>query len=116
VLMGLLAIGAAVDGAWIIVVFAVSAVVTVADNGLAYTSVAELGGQFWAGRALGIHNTSQNLTSLLAAPMLAGVISGSSYAWGFALTAVFPLLAIPLTPVRAETASAPELVRPNVDA
>jgi MFS family permease len=101
VLMVLLSIGASVDGAWIIVVFALAAVVTVADNGLAYTSVAELAGTSWSGRALGVHNTSQNIASLVTAPMLAAVIGHDThYAWAFALTALFPLLAIPLTPVR----------------
>jgi MFS family permease len=104
VLMGLLALGAALDAAWIVVVFAVGAVVTVADNGLAYTSVAELAGTAWSGRALGVHNTSQNIASIATAPMLAAVIGGSHYWWAFALTALFPLLAVPLTPVRAEAA------------
>jgi sugar phosphate permease len=101
-LMVLLAAGAALDAQWIIIVFAIGAVVTVADNGLAYISVAELAGTSWAGRALGVHNTSQNVASLVTAPMLAAVIGSSGhYAWAFALTAVFPLLAVPLTPVRA---------------
>jgi sugar phosphate permease len=104
-LMLLLALGAALDSQWIIVVFAVAAVVTVADNGLAYTSVAELAGSAYAGRALGVHNTSQNVASLVAAPMLAAVIGDPHYAWAFALAAVFPLLAVPLTPVRSVDAS-----------
>jgi sugar phosphate permease len=103
VLMGLLAIGAAMDAAWIVLIFAVGAVVTVADNGLAYTSVAEVAGTSWSGRALGVHNTSQNIASIATAPMLAAVIGAYDYSWAFALTALFPLLAIPLTPVRAET-------------
>src|SRR3954452_3649905 len=35
------------------VILIVAAIVTVADNGLAYTSVAEIAGPFWSGRALG---------------------------------------------------------------
>ena len=101
-LMGALALGAWLDQAWIVVVFAVSALVTVADNGLAYTSVAELAGIDWAGRALGAQNTAQNLAGIATAPMLAAVIGDSRYAAAFALTALFPLLAIGLTPVRAE--------------
>ncbi|MCW2497850.1 MFS transporter [Jatrophihabitans sp.] len=103
VLMALLSVGAAVHGAWIVVIFAVGAVVTVADNGLAYTAVAELAGSSWSGRALGVHNTSQNIAAIATAPMLAAVIGTSHYTWAFALTALFPLLAIPLTPVRSET-------------
>jgi MFS family permease len=101
ILMALLALGAELDAGWIVAVFAVGAVITVADNGLAYISVAELAGTSWSGRALGVHNTSQNIASLVTAPMLAGVIGHSHYAWAFALTALFPLLAVPLTPVNA---------------
>ena len=79
-----------------------AAVVTVADNGLAYTSVAELAGREWSGRALGVQNTLQNLTAVLTAPVLAAVIGDVRYALGFALVAVCPLIAVPLTPARAE--------------
>ncbi len=101
-LMGVIAAGAAA-GSWIVIIgFAVGAVVTVADNGLAYTAVAELAGTEWSGRALGVQNTVQNVAAVLAAPLLAALISGTSYAVGFVVTAIFPLLAIPITPVRAE--------------
>ncbi len=101
-LMGGLALGSALSAGWIVVVFGFAAVVTVADNGLAYVSVAEVAGSSWAGRALGAHNTLQNVAAIATAPMLAAVIGESRYGWAFVLTAVFPLLAIPLTPVRAE--------------
>jgi sugar phosphate permease len=101
-LMGGLALGAALSAGWIVVVFALAAVVTVADNGLAYVSVAELAGSSWAGRALGTQNTLQNIAAIATAPMLAAVIGESRYGWAFALTTVFPLLAIPLTPVSSE--------------
>jgi MFS family permease len=105
-LMGLIALGAA-TGWWVVVLgFAVAAVVTVADNGLAYTSVAELAGREWSGRALGVQNTVQNLAAVGTAPLLAAVIGDARYPLGFLLVAVFPLLAIPLTPVRAELRSA----------
>jgi sugar phosphate permease len=97
-----LAVGAATGGAWIVVVFGLAAVVTVADNGLAYTSVAELAGPAWSGRALGVHNTGQNVVAVLTAPVLAAIIGGPGYAAGFAIAALCPLIAIPLTPVRAE--------------
>jgi sugar phosphate permease len=101
-LMILIAIGAATGG-WIVVVgFALASVVTVADNGLAYTSVAELAGSEWSGRALGLQNTVQNLAAISTAPLLAAVIGDTRYALGFGLAAIFPVLAIPLTPLRAE--------------
>jgi sugar phosphate permease len=101
-LMILIAIGAA-TGLWFVLAgFALASVVTVADNGLAYTSVAELAGPEWSGRALGVQNTVQNLAAIGTAPVLAAVIGDSHYALGFALAAIFPVLAMPLTPVRAE--------------
>jgi len=101
-LMLVIALGALLDAAWIIAGFALGAVITVADNGLAYIAVAELAGTEWSGRALGTQNTAQNIAAVATAPMLAAVIGESRYALGFALVVVFPLLAIPLTPVRAE--------------
>lgn len=101
-LMGVLAAGAALSAWWIVLGFALGAVITVADNGLAYTAVAELAGSAWAGRALGVQNTVQNVAGVASAPLVAAVIGGSSYAVAFGLTAAFPLLAIVLTPVRAE--------------
>jgi sugar phosphate permease len=102
VLMGLIALGAATHLWFVVIGFALAAVITVADNGLAYTSVAEVAGSEWSGRALGVQNTGQNLAAVATAPLLAAVIGDSRYALGFLLVAVFPLVAIPLTPVRAE--------------
>ena len=47
----------------------VASTVTVADNGLAFTSVAERAGSFWSGRALGVQNTAQYLTAAAVAPV-----------------------------------------------
>lgn len=105
-LMLVISLGAATDLWFVVAGFALGAVITVADNGLAYTSVAELAGREWSGRALGVQNTVQNVAAVLTPPLLAAVIGHSRYALGFALVALFPLLAIPLTPVRAERARA----------
>jgi sugar phosphate permease len=101
-LMLLIGLGALLDAGWIVVGFALGAVVTVADNGLAYTAVAEFAGASWSGRALGVQNTGQNVAAVLTAPALAAVIGDSRYALGFVVAAICPVLAIPLTPVRAE--------------
>jgi sugar phosphate permease len=101
-LMSGLVVAAITGGAWIVAVFGLAAVVTVADNGLAYIAVAELAGPAWSGRALGVQNTGQNVMAILTAPVLAAIIGDSGYALGFAVAAVCPLLAIPLTPVRSE--------------
>ncbi|MDT4938841.1 MAG: hypothetical protein QOG80_2512, partial [Pseudonocardiales bacterium] len=101
-LMVLLSIGAGLHAWWIVIGFALGAVVTVADNGLAYTSVAELAGADWSGRALGAQNTVQNIAAVATAPLLAAIIGDSRYALGFAFVALFPIIAIGTTPVRAE--------------
>jgi sugar phosphate permease len=101
-----LAVGAAAHSAWIVLAFAVGAIVTVADNGLAFVGVAEVAGAEWAGRALGAHNTLQNVVAVATAPALAAVIAHSGYPLAFGLAAICPLLAVPLTPVRAERARA----------
>jgi MFS family permease len=101
-LMGLLSLGAWAHAWWIIIAFALGAVVTVADNGLGYVAVAELAGTEWAGRALGAQNTAQNVAAVATAPLLAAIIGDSRYSLGFAVVAAFALLAVPLTPVRAE--------------
>ena len=106
-----LVVGAATGGGWIIIVFALAAIVTVADNGLAYTSVAELAGTAWSGRALGVQNTGQNIAAVLTAPVMAALIGESHYALGFAAAAICPVLAIPLVPVRAERQRRLEVTR-----
>lgn len=82
----------------------VATVVTVADNGLAFTAVAERAGPYWSGRALGLQNTSQFLTASIVAPAAAWVITQTSYATTFALVAALPAIAVALVPVRQERA------------
>jgi MFS family permease len=96
------AIGDRLGASWVVLALMVGAVVTVADNGLAFTAVAEIAGGSWAGRALGAQNTAQNLASTLTPPLLGALISGHGYSVGFAAGALFPLLAIGLTPVARE--------------
>jgi sugar phosphate permease len=108
-LMVLIALGAFVHQGWIVIGFALGAVITVADNGLAYVAVAELAGSSWSGRALGVQNTVQNVAAVATAPVLAAVIGDSRYGLAFVVAAVFPALAIGLTPVRAEKARAEAL-------
>jgi sugar phosphate permease len=111
-LMALIGLGAATHLWFVVAGFALASIVTVADNGLAYTSVAELAGQEWSGRALGVQNTVQGVAAVATAPVLAAVISSVGYAWGFAAVTVFPVLAVPLTPVHAErSARREDLVR-----
>ncbi|MCW2759667.1 MAG: major facilitator superfamily 1, partial [Nocardioidaceae bacterium] len=78
----------------------VATVVTVADNGLAFTAVAERAGPFWSGRALGVQNTAQFLTASAVPPLAGLAITAWGYAPAFAVAALFPLVALPLVPVR----------------
>ncbi|MFC7495227.1 MULTISPECIES: MFS transporter [unclassified Nocardioides] len=100
--MALLGLAAALDLAVAVLLVVVATLVTVADNGLAFTAVAERAGPSWSGRALGMQNTAQFLAAS-AVPPLAGLAIGHlGYAAAFAISALFPLLAAPLVPARAE--------------
>jgi sugar phosphate permease len=86
---------------------AVAAVVTVSPNGLAFTAVAERAGSAWAGRALGVQNTFQNLVAGAATPPLAvliGLVGGGAAGYGlaFATVAALPFLAAVAVPAGQE--------------
>ncbi|MBX3098910.1 MAG: MFS transporter [Salinibacterium sp.] len=80
------------------IVFVIATSVTVADNGLAFTSVAEMAGSRWAGRALGAQNTAQFLTASIAAPLFGALIGLLGYPLTFLISAFAPAVAIPLVP------------------
>ncbi len=77
-------------------------VVTVADNGLAFTAVAERAGPFWSGRALGVQNTAQFLAAATVPPLAGLAVAGVGYPATFALAAVFPVAALAMVPVSDE--------------
>lgn len=79
----------------------VASVITVLDNGLAFTAIPEFAGPFWSGRAMGAQNTTQRLTAGAGPPVFGELIDASGYPLAFAVCALFPLLAIPLVPVGA---------------
>jgi sugar phosphate permease len=103
VTMLVFAIGAHEHSVLSVVAIGVAVVVTVADNGLGFTAVAELAGSSWAGRAMGVQNTGQNLVASLTPPALGALIAASGFATGFSVVAIFPILAVLSTPVAAET-------------
>jgi len=84
-----------------------AAVLAVSTNGLAFTAVAEYAGPNWAGRALGIQNTGQNLLAAATPPVIAALIAAHGYAIAFAAAAALPLIAAALVPVAALDAVAP---------
>lgn len=77
----------------------VASVITVCDNGLAFTAIAEIAGPFWSGRALGAQNTSQHLATAVSAPIFGALIGAVGYPIAFAVCALLPLAAIPVVPV-----------------
>lgn len=100
--MGLLALTDWLGSPISVVMVVVASVITVSDNGLAFTAIAEIAGPFWSGRALGAQNTSQLLTAGVAPPLFGGLIGVAGYASAFAICALFPLIAIPLVPVQSD--------------
>ena len=81
-----------------VVVMVAASVITVSDNGLAFTAIAEIAGPFWSGRALGAQNTSQLLTCGLAPPLFGALIGVVGFPIAFAVCALFPVVAVPLVP------------------
>ncbi|TDW68022.1 sugar phosphate permease [Curtobacterium sp. PhB25] len=98
VVMGLLALVDVTHLAAGAVFLVIATSVTVADNGLAYTSVAEAAGPFWSGRALGTQNTGQFIAASAVGPGIGALVTALGFAASFGIVAVLPLLALPLVP------------------
>ena len=69
-----------------VLALAAASAITTMPNGLAFTAVAERAGSAWAGRALGIQNTFQNVIATLVPTPLALLIGAAGggavgYAW-----------------------------------
>ncbi|MEV8215147.1 MFS transporter [Leifsonia sp. NPDC077715] len=105
--MLLMAAASALGSVAAAVILIIAAIVTVADNGLAYTSVAEIAGPFWSGRALGTQNTGQFLAASVVGPAVGALIGWVGYPLAFALVAVCPAVAAPLVPRDRELAVVP---------
>lgn len=82
------------------VLLVVATAISVADNGLAFMSVAEAAGPGWSGKALGLQNTGQYIAATAVGPAIGALIGVSGYAAAFALVAITPLLSTPLVPKR----------------
>ncbi len=100
--MAALGATAATGSGAVVVVLVAALIVTVSTNGLAFTAVAEFAGGSWAGRALGIQNTAQNIWAAATPPLVAVAVDADGYSATFAAVAVFPLVAVMLIPVRGE--------------
>lgn len=112
--MVLWAIGDLFDS-WLAVAALVAAlIVSVTDNGLGFTATAELAGPFWAGRALGVQNTGQNIAAMAAAPLFSTLITAFGYPAAMLVAAVFPAAGAALTPVAGESAARVDAVEVEV--
>jgi MFS family permease len=100
--MGLLALTDQLHSPLAVAMMVIASVVTVSDNGLAFTAIAEIAGPFWSGRALGVQNTSQLFTTGIVPPAFGALITAAGFPVAFAVCALFPLVALPLVPVHAD--------------
>lgn len=98
VTMSLLAVTDALNSPASVALMIIAAVVTVSDNGLAFTAIAEIAGPFWSGRALGTQNTSQHLATAVGSPLFGGLIAVAGFPVAFAVCALCPVAAFPLVP------------------
>ena len=80
------------------IVIGALAVAAVSPNGLAFTAVAEYAGPLWSGRALGTQNTFQNIIYASTPPLAGAVVATVGFPAMFALTAVFPAVALAVGP------------------
>jgi MFS family permease len=77
------------------------------DNGLPFTTVPELAGRYWSGRALGTQNTVERLMVAVGPPVFGALISAEGYPLAFAVCGLFPLAALPFLPVTAHRSDLP---------
>lgn len=91
-----------------VVLLVIASVTTVSPNGLAFTSVAEIAGPYWGGRALGVQNTCQFVAAAAVGPAFGAVIGTVGFAGAFAIAAVAPAFAVPLVPQRLRGRSGTE--------
>lgn len=98
--MALLALTAWTHWWWAAIpLLVVASVVTVSDNGLAFTAIAERAGPFWSGRGLGIQNTGQNLASAAVPPVFGAIVTATGFPAAYLVAAALAALAVPLVPV-----------------
>lgn len=82
------------------IVFVLASAVSVADNGLAFASVAEAAGPRWSGKAMGAQNTGQFVMSALLGPGFGALVTAFGYPVSFGLIALAPLLSLGIIPRR----------------
>jgi MFS family permease len=83
---------------FVAVAYLLATCASVADNGLAYTAVAEIAGRNWSGRALGAQNTGQFLAASAVGPGVGALIGLIGFPAAFLAAALAPLIAVPIVP------------------
>ncbi|KAA0024385.1 MFS transporter [Antrihabitans cavernicola] len=96
--MGALALAAWLDSPISVALLLVASAITVADNGLAFTAVAEIAGPYWSGRALGTQNTGQYLIGSAVPPVFGLIIGSAGFGAAYLIAAVIATAAVPLVP------------------
>ncbi|MGN2636759.1 MFS transporter [Nocardia takedensis] len=97
--MALLAVTAWTTWWWAAIPLLVAAsVVTVSDNGLAFTAVAEIAGPFWSGRGLGVQNSGQNLAMAAIPPVFGAIVLAGGFPAAYFAAAALAAVAVPLVP------------------
>ena len=82
-------------------------ILTMWHNGLTFTSVAEIAGTAWAGRALAVQNWLQAISTTLTPLLMAVVITVAGLPWVFAVGAVFAAAAIAVVPAGRRSTPGP---------
>ena len=82
------------------IVFVLASAVSVADNGLAFASVAEAAGPYWSGKAMGAQNTGQFAVAAMLGPGFGALVTAFGYPVSFAVVAIAPLLSLGIMPKR----------------
>ncbi|MDX3097149.1 MFS transporter [Streptomyces sp. ME01-24h] len=106
VVVAAFALTAAVPSPLTAAALVLSVAITASTNGLSFTATAERAGPSWSGRALGVHNTGQNLTAAVVPPLGAALISATGYWPALAAAAVVACGAAALVPMDTSGTSA----------
>lgn len=96
--MGLLALTDWWNVSIAVALMVVASIASVADNGLAFTAIAEFAGPRWSGRGLAVQNTAQYLATAAATPIFGALITAAGFPAAFLVGAIAPVLAAPLVP------------------
>ncbi len=80
--------------------FVIATTISVADNGIAFTAVAEVAGPGWAGRALGAQNTGQFVAAAAVGPAMGACIAATGFSTTFVVAGCCAALAVPFVPRR----------------